>query len=426
MPLGLNKTQFKALSAAWLGWCFDGLDGFLYVMVGRPFVQQLVLQEHGLEPGAEISPALANEITLKFTIIGSVFLIGWAIGGVVFGRIGDRIGRARTLTLTILTYAIFTGLCYFSESWWHLLLFRFISALGIGGEWAAGSALVSETLPKRHRAWGGALLQSGYIVGSIIAAYTTAWLSIFEYRTVFLVGVLPAFITFWIRGAVPEPEQWTSQRHAQPPPPVRELFSTDLCRTTILTILLVSVPLTTVWAFWLWLPEVIRGIPEVKAWSRSAQQAFIVNVIVLSLVFNIVGNFFSAYLARFTNYKLAFSFMFLGGLLCFVSGFHRPPTLANIHVIACSTSFFILGFFGMLPLYLPRLFPTLLRTLGCGVTYNVGRLIAAAGTFASGWLVTHAQGPNGALWWTGMLYIPGLIIAVLAPRPTFEMSDGEQ
>lgn len=421
--LGLTKIQRTSLFAAALGWGFDGLDGFLYVMVGRPFVQQLVAKEHGIVPGAPGSDAaiksLADDITIKFTIIGAVFLVGWAIGGAVFGRIGDRLGRARTLTLTVLTYACFTGLCYFSQTWWHLLIFRFIAALGIGGEWAAGSALVSETLPGRHRAWASAALQSGYMIGCIAAALTSRWLSGFEYRTVFLIGVIPAFLTVWIRWAVPEPEQWKTQRHAHAPPPISALFSRELWRTTILTILLTGVPLTTVWAFWLFLPEVVRAIPEVSAWDRPRQQALIVGVTVWSLVANIVGNFFATYLARFTNYRVSFALMFLIGLGCFCYGFARPPTLDTIYPVACITSFFILGVFGMFPLYIPRLFPTLLRTLGCGITYNAGRLIAAAGTFGAGWLVTRAHGPAGALWWIGLLYIPGILVALVIPAPKY-------
>ncbi|MCC6323125.1 MAG: MFS transporter [Phycisphaerales bacterium] len=421
----LARAQWRALIAAWLGWAFDGLDGFLYVMVGRPFVRELVAAEHGIDPTApdaatRLAP-LSDDITLKFTIIGAVFLVGWAIGGAVFGRIGDRLGRSRTLTLTVLTYALFTGLCFFAQTWWQLMIFRFIAALGIGGEWAAGSALVSETLPKRHRHWASAALQSGYMIGCIAAALTSRWLSGFEYRTVFLIGVVPALMTVWIRWAVPEPEQWRRQAATQRPPPVSAVFSRGLWKTTVLTILLAGVPLTTVWAFWLFLPEVIRAIPEVAAWQaagdRERVQSLIVNVTIVSLVFNIVGNFFSTYLARFVGYRGSFAFMFLAGLACFAVGFHTPPTLSTIGPIACITSFFILGVFGMFPMYVPRLFPTLLRTLGCGITYNTGRLLAAAGTFGAGWLMIQAGGASGALWWVGMLYIPGIVVAMMCVVP---------
>src|SRR5262245_41048645 len=169
--------------------------------------------------------ASSSDVTIKAGIIQGFFLIGWAIGGAVFGRIGDRLGRSRTLTLTILTYAIFTGMAFFATEWWHLLIYRFIAALGIGGEWAAGSALVSEMLHKKHRAWASAALQSGYMCGMILAALTTNWLSSFEPKWVFLVGVLPAFVTVWIRWAVPEPAEWHHASKTQTIPPISALFS---------------------------------------------------------------------------------------------------------------------------------------------------------------------------------------------------------
>ncbi len=421
MAFGLNSQQTKSLVAAWLGWAFDGLDGFLYVLVGFPFVTQLVAQEHGIAIEAvRASKDLTNEVTFKASLIQAFFLVGWAVGGAVFGRLGDRLGRSRTLTLTVLTYALFTGLSFFAGAWWHLLIFRFVAALGIGGEWAAGSALVSETVPKHCRAWASALLQSGYMVGCISAALTTNWLSGFEPKWVFLIGVIPAFATVWIRSAVPEPEQWREQVKNAPPPPVTTLLSREHLSTTILTTLLTGIALTTVWAFWFFLPKAIRGIPEVVAWNDHQRvEALVSNVTIASLLVNIVGNFFATYLAKFTSYRFAFTFLFATGLACFMIGFARPLTMATVYVVPCVTSFFILGVFGLFPLYVPTLFPTLVRTLGAGVTYNAGRLISAVGTFVAGWLTIHAGGPEGALWWIALLYVPGLIVTMMAPRPRF-------
>ncbi len=421
MALGLNSQQTKSLLAAWLGWAFDGLDGFLYVMVGFPFVTQLVAQEHGITTAAITgSVDLTNEVTRKATLIQAFFLVGWAVGGAVFGRIGDRLGRSRTLTLTVLTYALFTGLSFFAQTWWHLLIFRFVAALGIGGEWAAGSALVSETVPKHCRAWASALLQSGYMVGCISAALAASWLSGFEPKWVFLIGVIPAFATVWIRSAVPEPEQWREQaRKSEKPPPISSLFSREHLSTTILTTLLTGIALTTVWAFWFFLPKAIQTMPEVKGWTRQEVAALVSHVTIASLLVNIAGNFFATYLAKFTSYRFAFTFLFATGLACFMFGFARPLTMATVYVVPCVTSFFILGVFGLFPLYVPTLFPTLIRTLGAGVTYNVGRLFSAAGTFAAGWLTINAHGPEGALWWVSLLYVPGLIVTMLAPRPRY-------
>src|SRR3954462_7241430 len=153
----LSAEQWKSGLAAWLGWFFDGLDMHLYTIIAAPFVAHLL---------GDISTT-APMVKEKSSFIQAAFLVGWALGGGFFGRIGDRLGRSRTLTLTILTYACFTGLAFFATRWWHLLIFRFLAALGIGGEWAAGSALVPETLHPRHRHWASATLQSGYMVGCI-------------------------------------------------------------------------------------------------------------------------------------------------------------------------------------------------------------------------------------------------------------------
>ena len=136
----LNTAQIKSGVAAWLGWMFDGLDMHLYTLVALPFVAELL----------RVSPGVP-EASVKASLIQAAFLVGWALGGTVFGRIGDLLGRSRTLCLTILTYALFTGLAFFAQAWWHLLIFRFLAALGIGGEWAVGSALLSETWPRDRK-----------------------------------------------------------------------------------------------------------------------------------------------------------------------------------------------------------------------------------------------------------------------------------
>src|SRR5687768_4921791 len=154
----LTPVQWKSGAAAWLGWMFDGLDMHLYTLVAIPFVAELLATDRK-------DPAVG----LHASWIQASFLIGWALGGSVFGRLGDRLGRSRALVLTILTYACFTGLSFFAQTWWQLLAFRFLAALGIGGEWAVGAALLAETWPHRWRPWVAAVLQSAVNVGVILA-----------------------------------------------------------------------------------------------------------------------------------------------------------------------------------------------------------------------------------------------------------------
>src|SRR5438477_301850 len=150
----LAPTQWKSGIAAWLGWLFDGLDMHLYTLVATPFVAELLSTYD--KPVGVRDPIVGQYASW----IQASFLVGWALGGGFFGRIGDRMGRSRALMLTILTYAVFTGLSFFAQTWWHLLIFRFLAALGIGGEWAVGAALLSETWPRGWRpcltCWTGA------------------------------------------------------------------------------------------------------------------------------------------------------------------------------------------------------------------------------------------------------------------------------
>lgn len=411
----ISGKQWKAVAAAWLGWAFDGLDGTIYVLVAATLVPLL------LPPGTG-----SHEVAMKASLIQSFFLVGWAIGGIVFGRIGDRIGRSRTLTLTILIYALFTGLSFFATAWWHVLIFRFIAALGIGGEWAAGSALVAEVLHRKHRSWASALLQSGYMVGMIGASYSTRYLAGSDPRWVFLIGVAPAFLTLWVRWAVPEPEEWRGAVEREPLPRVRELFSPALRWTTLRTLGLTSVALTTVWAFIYFTPQAIRKMPEVQAWADPAghnprADRYVADLVVLYLLVNIAANFCSCYLARLIGYRRTFVFMLMGAFLVFYFGYGQPLTLARAPWVLCASAFFGLGVFGMFPMYIPPLFPTLLRTLGCGVTYNTGRLIAAVGTLFAGSIAANAaetgNGPATAIWWTGFIYLAGVAVAFFVEEP---------
>src|SRR5512140_3654621 len=180
----VTRQQWRSGIVAWLGWTFDGLDMHLYTLVAAPFVAELL---GGLS-------TTDKDVGRYSSIIQGAFLLGWALGGGFFGRIGDRLGRARALSLTVLTYAVFTGLSFFAHAWWHLLIFRFLAALGIGGEWAVGASLLSETWPRRWRPWIAAVLQTGVNVGILVAVLANQILAKAPPRYLFLVGILPALL----------------------------------------------------------------------------------------------------------------------------------------------------------------------------------------------------------------------------------------
>ena len=178
----LSAAQWKSGVAAWLGWLFDGLDMHLYTLIATPFVALLL----HVEPSDK-------SVGVYSSWIQAAFMFGWAIGGGLFGRLGDRIGRSRALVLTILTYAIFTGAGFLAQTWWHLLIFRFLAALGIGGEWAVGSSLLSETWPRRWRPHIAAVLQAGVNFGILFACLAAYLMATLPPRSVFLVGILLLF-----------------------------------------------------------------------------------------------------------------------------------------------------------------------------------------------------------------------------------------
>ena len=179
----ISPQQWKSGIAAWLGWLFDGLELHLYTLIAAPLVVHLL----GVASAAD--PAVKE----KSAYIQAAFLVGWAIGGAFFGRLGDLLGRSRALALTVLTYALCTGLCAFAQTWWQLMIFRFVAALGIGGEWAVGASLLAETWPRAWRPWLAAVLQSGVNIGILIAAAVVWLLAQLPHppaeRYVFLVGV---------------------------------------------------------------------------------------------------------------------------------------------------------------------------------------------------------------------------------------------
>lgn len=406
----LSSQQWKSGAAAWLGWLFDGLDMHLYTIVAAPFVAQLLFV-------AEKDPL----VTRYSSWIQAAFLVGWALGGAVFGRIGDKLGRSRTLVLTILTYAMFTGLSYFATDWWHLMIFRFLAALGIGGEWAVGASLLSETWPKQWRPWIAAVLQSAVNIGVLLASLAGYLLSDFSYNSIFLVGILPALLTLWIRRAVPETEQWEEARQANLgfEPRIRDLFRGSVRRITVLTILVCSFSLTAHWAFMFWYSQQLRGLPDIAVWTEAEKTRLVSWALMVVMVSSVVGNVVAAIFARRMGYRRAIALLCLTyfGSMLFTYLVPRTytSTLYCLPLMGMSS-----GVFALFTMYLPPLFPTLLRTTGAGFSYNIGRLAAAAGTIYFGWFAKVGD-YRLSLLYAGFLFLPAVVVALFMPEPPDEM-----
>jgi MFS family permease len=403
----LSPQQVRSGVAAWLGWLFDGLDMHLYTLVATAFVAQLLVT-------GESDP----EVGKKASIIQAAFLVGWALGGGFFGRVADLLGRSRALVLTILTYACFTGLSYFSQQWWHLLAFRFLAALGIGGEWAVGASLLSETWPQRWRPWIAATLQSAVNCGILLACLAGALLKGHPPQWIFLVGVLPAFITLWIRRAVPETAEWQAARKDGPPPQIRELFGPSVRSITWRVMLVCAVSLTAHWTFMFWQQSYIRNLPAVGTLKIDKDNATVMALLWI-MVGSLLGNFTAGALAKRLGYSRTIALMLAGYFIV------MWWTFSSTHSLTVTYGLFTViglmqGCFGLFTMCLPPLFPVLLRSTGAGFCYNIGRILSAAGVVFFG-IFNKVQGDYaGVLLMASWLFIPAAFLALLLPEPPQE------
>jgi MFS family permease len=226
-----SRGHLAALTAAFLGWLFDGFEMGLFPLIGKPALKDLLVDAY---PADQLDLALAN----WFNVIIATFLVGAATGGVLFGWLGDRIGRVRAMAIAIFTYAIFTGLCGLATEAWHIAGLRFIASLGMGGEWALGVALVNELWTKGSRVWIagaiGAAANVGYLLVALVSlglnkgvvvlqhwsisslgmAESTAhyWFDHSAWRLLMVIGALPAILIFFIQIFVPESHKWEEEK----------------------------------------------------------------------------------------------------------------------------------------------------------------------------------------------------------------------
>ena len=397
----LTRGQWMVLVAAFLGWLFDGFEIGLFPVVARPALLSM------LESGKDA------DVGTWMGIVTACFLLGAAAGGVVFGWLGDRIGRVRALSASILTYSLFTGLGYFAQEPWHLGAFRFISALGMGGEWALGVALVMECWPEKWRPALAGLIGAAANVGFLLVGVIAKQWSVTteSWRFMFVVGALPALLVFFIRLFVPESGKWKEAVAEKASKPVREIIASGLLPRAVIGIFLASVALIGTWGSVQWIPlladKLAVGNPDAKAEAQMWQG---VGAIVGCLIAPQIG----AWLGR----RVAYFILCLGSLvICQV--FFRTVTEFGTGFLAMSflISAITASFYGWFPLYLPELFPTRVRATGQGLCYNFGRIFAAGGALAQGTLVAHFGGSYaqaGAV--VTFVYAIGMMIIWLAPE----------
>jgi MFS family permease len=358
--LAKEPARRDALVAASFGWMLDSMDVMLYSMV----IPQAQIDLH-------MSAATAG-------LIMSLTLIMAAIGGIGFGFVADRLGRTRALSLSILIYTVCTGLCAFVHTVPQLAICRMLLGIGMGGEWASGAALVAETWPQQHRAKALALVQSSWAVGYALAAVLVALIMPhYGWRGVFLAGLLPAFITIWIRRRVKEPEHWAPA----PDVSVKELFRGRLAKRTLIISSMNAASLFAWWGLFSWAPSFLAA-PV----SKGGHGLDIIHTSTWTVVMQL-GTFlgytsFGFFADRFPRKWVYVTFLFVAAAV--VPFYAIVQSTTALLILGPVVGFWGTGYFSGFSVIASEAFPTALRGRAMGFGYNLGRFVSAAAPYTVG------------------------------------------
>ncbi len=381
---------------------FDGLEMGIFPVVARPALQEML----GTQADQQVGPWMGY--------ITALFLLGAAAGGLVFGWLGDKVGRVRAMVASIITYSVFTGVCYFANAAWQLGAFRFMAALGMGGEWALGVALVMECWPENKRPLMagviGAAANLGYalvgVITWVIPPRPDSW------RWVMLAGAAPALLALAISIFVPESHRWKESVKTRTTHPLAEVFGPKLWKTTLLAIAFASIALIGTWGSVQWLPlwadkMAGKAMPQVKGITMFAMS-------VGAIVGCFIGPAIGARMGRRPAYFiLCLASLVSCGILFRTITEYGPSFLIGAFIVGAFTA----AFYGWLPLYLPELFPTRARATGQGLSFNAGRILAAVGAITQGQLVTYYGGSYaqaGAV--VTLVYLVGMVVIWFGPE----------
>ena len=428
---GLERYHWFVLIVAALGWLFDCLDQQLFNAARVPAMRELLHTQD-------------MRVVLEYGgYATSIFLMGWATGGLVFGVLGDRIGRARTMIWTILIYSVFTGLSALSQGFWDFALYRFLTGLGVGGEFAVGVALVAEVMPERARPYALGLLQALSTVGNIAAALVSISIGYLEHsgtvshahgwRIMFLIGAVPALLAILIRRKLKEPERWQEamKSHARLGS-YRELFGDPRWRrNAVIGFLLAFVGVVGLWGILFFSIDLIRSVLRQSFVAQGLPPAVIAGKlgiwVGITLILMNVGAFLGLYgfgpVAQRIGRKPAFALAFVLAMLSTGAGFWFLNDRSDIFWLIPIMGFCQFSLFAGYAIYFPELFPTRLRSTGVSFCYNVGRFVAALGPFTLGLLtskVFHGHPEPMPLRYAGLtlcaVFLIGLITLPFAPE----------
>jgi MFS family permease len=401
---GLTGYHWFVLMVCWMGWFFDTMDQQLFILARGPAMTELL--------GAGVSAA---EIKKFGGFATTILMLGWATGGIVFGILGDRWGRAKTMMLTILVYSVFTGLSALSVSWVDFSVYRFLTGMGVGGEFAAAVAMVAEVIPARSRPYALGFLQSLGALGNMTAAGisflippgvplfgTSGW------RVMFLIGIVPALLVILVRRRLRELEGWVRAKEAEARGEVhhtgkgmgstRELFGDRRWRRNVIVgILLGLAGIMGLWGIGFWLPELVRDVIPAATAAEKANQDW--HVSLAMLLFNggaAVGTYLFAVLMGRVGRRPAFALIFLAALCTVFVVFGFMTRASQVWWMAPLLGVGTLTIFGGYSIYFPELFPTRLRATGVGFCYNTARYVAATAPFTLGMLTSAFAAPAGS------------------------------
>ena len=396
----IMKYQKLAFWSAFLGYIFDCMDLNIFTLVLVPSMREL------------LQTTDRDLVQQAGSVVIAVKLVCWGIGGVLFGIVADRFGRARTLVMTILIYAVFTGLSGLARNWEQLVGLQGIAAFGIGGEWAVGAALVAEALPDEKRDGAMGFVQSSFAIGFLMAAIVNWILGPYSWRWVLAFGFLPALWVLSVRRRVPESERWISVS-AQKQGSIVDVFGPGLRRSTIVGIIVAAAMMIGSWGGITLLPNWIRELvgqdgDPVKITSFA---------FILMMGAGIPGYAAVVWGGKIMGRRPLYFLCSLGGLLVSLYMFLVIKDLDALLWFAPVYGFFVMGGFAIFGLYLPELFPTRVRATGQGISYNVSRGMTAIGplTVAYFGLTTFGSLPHAAAT-TAIAYVVGLVAIWFGPE----------
>ncbi|MEZ6139290.1 MAG: MFS transporter [Zavarzinella sp.] len=433
----LSRYHWFVFLVACLAWDLDCMDQQLFILARKPAMNAL------LEAPTE-DPAKRQQIAEKLKVsvdsdkvtkaikdakvneyagyATSIFLIGWAIGGLGFGIMGDRAGRVRTLMTTILLYSVFTGLSAFSVGFMDFALYRFLTGLGVGGVFAVAVSLVAETVPNASRPYMLGLLQASSVIGNVAAALINIGLGSLEgagtfkdatflgfemspWRIMFVIGIVPSILVLVIQGRLKEPEKWQASKNAGVKAgQFSELLGSKYKRNALFGLMLAFAGVVGLWGIGFFAPDLQQTVfkaefvqqAEAQGLTGEKQDQFVSGKTaqwagITSLMIN-GGAFFGIYgFTWFTGIvgrKPAFAVFFLAAAGSTLLVFLKMKTFGDIFWMLPLMGFCQLGLFGGYAIYFPELFPTRLRSTGTSFCYNVGRLVAASGPAVLGLLTS--------------------------------------